>query len=196
MVGDNTFDRLADGSFKSTTQFNIGKYNLHSSLTGHLKDGKLADSTSETTTSEGSRRVVTEGGHVTVSSGGQSASLERDDKGDAIFPSLHPQLFASGLVLAEKAIRANSGTDSTVLSVYDPQSGMSMALKVVELPVKTVKINGKDAQIRTFRIEEGGSNATLILNADQQVIGLYEKTSKVRAVADGWDAIFEPDAQK
>lgn len=189
-IGENDYERTAEGAFKSSTTITL-EPGRQGTLTGHFKDGKLVDSVSQSSSPEGSRRVVVSEGHVLISSGGQSASLDWKDENGAIFPTLHPQLFASGLLSAEKAIASQKGTDSTVLSVFNPEDGTSTAQKVTRLPSKIVKLKGKEVSAKFFEVRVDRMAMIFVLSPQGHVIGLKDFNGSVTAVADDWEGLFD-----
>src|SRR5436190_23268224 len=71
-VGENTYERTADGTFTSKSALDLGSIRIASDVVGHLKDGKLTDATANTTGPGGDATVLLAHGRVEIKSGKKS----------------------------------------------------------------------------------------------------------------------------
>jgi uncharacterized protein len=188
-VGENTYVKNADGSFTSKSSLELGTTKLTSSATGHFKDGKLVDSIADTD-GPNKAKVVFAKGKVTVTVGGKTGGGPWSDKTGSVGGNLHPQFYATTLLIAEKSILASPANKSVTVPTFVIDGGMVLPVKVTMLQPKQVVVNGKTVSARHFTIELAGISAEMFLGEDNTLVAEEVASQHIRFIEDGWDAVF------
>lgn len=195
-VGESVYDLAADGSFTSKGNLDLGSIKLMSSLSGHLKDGKLIDATAESSTPGGVVKVVYANKRVDITAQGKTSGAPWQDTTGFLAGNLHPQFNATSLIQAEKMIQATPATKTVTVNAYLVDGGVVLPLKVASLPAKTVRVDGKPVAARRFSVDFGGVTADILLDAANHVVVEDVPSQHLRFVADGWEKSFDDPMAK
>ncbi len=189
-VGENVFTRSADGSFSSESKMQLGAIKMSSTVSGHLAKGLLIDAKADSEAPTGHSTVTYENGKVSVVAGGKTSSAAWKDTTGALAGNLHPQLFASSLILAERQIKANPALKSISLPAYFVDAGVVLPLKITVLQPKSVTVAGKTLKARAFSVEVSGLRIELALDDKNGVVAEEVPVQHLRFVREGWESIF------
>jgi putative CocE/NonD family hydrolase len=189
-VGENVYQLNSDGSFSSKSNLDLGSIKMLGTVAGHLKDGKLIDATSDNNGPGGSAKIVYANGRVDVTAKGKTVGDKWEDKTGALGGNMHPQAFASTLLLAEKAAKANPATATTTLIAYFIDGGVVLPLKVTLLQPQTLEIDGQKVAARHFTIDAAGVKMDLYMDAQNHIAAEDIPSQHIRFLLDGWDVAF------
>jgi hypothetical protein len=135
-------------------------------------------------------KVTYSNGHIKVTSGSEQHEIQWQDQTGALGALLHPQMFASSLALAAKALQADPSTKSTTLQVFFVDRGLAMPMKVTLLQPKSVEIAGKKYVTQHFSMEGAGTQIDFYIDEAGIIVGMDLPAAKERCFQTGWDAIF------
>lgn len=189
-VGENQFERAADGAFTSKSNLDLGSIQILGTVTGHLKDGKLVDATSDSKGPSGPMKIVYAKGRVDLTANGKTNGGPWQDKTGNLAANLHPQFLISSLLAAEKTILANQASKDATIAAYFVDGGAALPLKISMQQPKTVDVGGKRETAKVFTVEVVGISMQAMVDSAGHVVAEDIPTQHIRFIADGWDAVF------
>src|SRR5579862_8681103 len=137
-VGENVYDRLADGSFSSNSSIDLGSIKLSGTVAGHYKGALLLDAAADTKGPRSSKVTFAKGKVEVIAGTSKPVSAPWKDTTGALVGNIHPQFTASTLAIAEKQLKANPALKETTVNAYMVDAGAVLPLKITLLQPKSV----------------------------------------------------------
>jgi hypothetical protein len=186
-VGENTYERLADGTFKTATTLHIGNIALEASADGMFKGNHLISATCTSKGPGGLSKYVYANGKVTATNP-KGKSATSPFIAQALGASLLPQFWTSSLT--QVVAKASMGSAEVTLRVLLVDAGADIPIKFNVLSNLQAMQGGKPRIVRRFKIDLNGITGVLDLDDADQVVGFDVPVQHLRMIADGWNGLF------
>ncbi len=180
-AGESSYERLANGRFRSITRFSMGPTKIDTSVEGQIRDGRLLRYRAQGT--QGSSKVSLDyvPKKLTYLHNGKRKVVGYAM--GAYAASLHPQFAARSLA----RLPANAEMKATV---YLLDLGAEVPLTARSLPSVTVRVLGRDETVRRFSLVLGPTELGYDLNAKGDVVAMDVPSQRLRFVTKGWEGLF------
>lgn len=191
-IGESTYDRTPDGSFKSTTKIEVMNITIESALTGKFKGDQLVEYELVQKQPQVDIKVKHVDGKSSAVVNGTNQPAQPVTLGKALYSNYHPGV--SSTLFANLPTNVQ-GSHKVKINVLD-SGGAEIQVSITPKSPRKIKKDGKEVPIRPFLVQLGGTDIEFVLNEAGEVVAESVAVQKVGFIAAGYEeAVVDPVAQ-
>lgn len=191
-IGQNTYERKADGSFTSVTNISVSGVTIDSKLSGKFVDNKLTEFTLIQEARGTKVSMSFKSGKLMVSVNGKDQPEATISLQPSLYSNYHPGIASSILANLDTSVQ---GTRPIKVSVVD-NGGVPIDATVTPKSPRKIKVEGKEVTLRPFVLNLSGIDIEFVADPQGEIKGENVAIQKALFIPKGYEDAFEDPVAK